>query len=164
MSKIAIYPGTFDPLTNGHLDIVCRSLCVFDNVIIAIAPSVKKNPLFTLDERLAMIQQSIEKMERVQVEAMEYLLADFFREKQGVAVIRGLRAVSDFEYELQMALINKRLNPYLETVFMMPSEENTFLTSSAVREIAYFGGDVSQFVPPLVSHAINAKLKLKMML
>ena len=161
MTKLAIYPGTFDPLTNGHMDIICRSLHIFDGVIISVAPSHKKRPLFTLEERISLIQMATENIPDVQVEGFDGLLANYFRKKkEAVAVVRGLRAVSDFEYELQMALMNQRLNIAIETVFMMPSEENTFLTSTAVKEVAYFGGDIREFVPKVIADALYEKLRV----
>ncbi|HLC15527.1 MAG TPA: pantetheine-phosphate adenylyltransferase [Thermodesulfovibrionia bacterium] len=161
MQRAAIYPGTFDPLTNGHMDIVCRSLHIFDKVIISVAPSYKKQPLFTVEERVELIQKATENMPGVSVEVLKGLLADYFREKQEVvAVVRGLRAVSDFEYELQMALMNQRLNMAIETVFMMPSEENTFLTSTSVKEVAFFGGDIREFVPKIIADALYEKLRI----
>jgi pantetheine-phosphate adenylyltransferase len=159
MSKIGIYPGTFDPLTNGHMDIIRRSRCLFDKLIIAVAPSRKKQPFFTLEERMDFIKESTKNIPCVAIKVLEGLLATFVCEHRGTAVVRGLRAVSDFEYELQMALVNRRLNPNLETVFMMPSEEYTFLTATAVREIAFFGGNIEEFVPQSVADAFNKKLK-----
>ena len=161
MSKTGIYPGTFDPLTNGHMDIIRRSLDLFDRLIVAVAPSRKKKPFFTLQERMYFIKISTAHLENVSVEVLEGLLADFVCSHKGNAVIRGLRAVSDFEYELQMALVNRRLNPNLETVFLMPSEEYTFLTATAVREVAVFGGQIEDFVPPVVRDAFYEKLKKK---
>jgi len=159
-NKIAIYPGTFDPFTNGHLDLVTRSLRTFDEVIIAAAPSLKKNPLFTIDERLKLIRESVKKYRRVSIEIFDGLLVDYVQQKKGTVIIRGLRAVSDFEYELQMALMNRRLNPLIETVFMMPSEEYSFLTATIVKEIASLGGHISELVPPPVEKALKAKFRL----
>lgn len=159
MSKTGIYPGTFDPLTNGHMDIIRRSQCLFDRLIIAVAPSRRKNPFLTLEERIECIEKSTSHLSCVSVIILEGLLADFVCRHKGTAVVRGLRAVSDFEYELQMALINRRLNPNLETVFMMPSEEYTFLTATAVREMAFFGGNIDDFVPPAVRDVFYKKLK-----
>jgi pantetheine-phosphate adenylyltransferase len=159
MKKIAIYPGTFDPFTNGHLDLVVRSLRAFDEVIVAVAPSLKKRPLFSLKERLSLIRKSLQDYERVEIEAFEGLLVDYVERKKGAVIIRGLRAVSDFEYELQMALMNRRLNPKIETVFMMPSEEYSFLTATIVKEIASLGGPVTQLVPPPVEKELKRKFK-----
>jgi pantetheine-phosphate adenylyltransferase len=147
VKKIAIYPGTFDPFTNGHFDLVKRSLRTFDEVIVAVAPSLKKQPLFGIQERLSMIEKSLQNYKRIRIEAFDGLLVDYVRKKKGIAIIRGLRAVSDFEYELQMALMNRRLNQQIETVFMMPSEEYSFLTATIVKEIASLGGSVKDLVP-----------------
>ncbi|MDA8240006.1 MAG: pantetheine-phosphate adenylyltransferase [Nitrospiraceae bacterium] len=157
MKKIAIYPGTFDPFTYGHLDLVRRSLRTFDEVIIAVAPSLKKQPLFTIEERFAMIENSLRGYKRVRIEAFEGLLVDYVRKKKGIAIIRGLRAVSDFEYELQMALMNRRLNQQIETVFLMPSEEYSFLTATIVKEIASLGGPVKDLVPKPVEKELMKK-------
>ncbi len=157
MKTIAIYPGTFDPFTNGHLDLVVRSLRAFDEVVVAVAPSMKKKPLFTIRERLSLIEKSLDGYERVRIEVFDGLLVDYVKSKRGTVIIRGLRAVSDFEYELQMALMNRRLNPEIETVFMMPSEEYSFLTATIVKEIASLGGPVTQLVPAPVEKALKRK-------
>jgi pantetheine-phosphate adenylyltransferase len=159
MKKIAIYPGTFDPFTNGHLDLIVRSLRTFDEVIVAIAPSQKKQPLFSIEERLALVVKSLKNYRRVTVEVFGGLLVEYVKSKKGIAIIRGLRAVSDFEYELQMALMNRRLNPRIETVFMMPSEEYSFLTATIVKEIASLGGPVKQLVPAPVEAALKKKFR-----
>ncbi len=158
--KRGIYPGTFDPITNGHLDLVQRGLRIFDEIIIAVAPSPKKQPLFTLEERLKLIRESVKDLKNVRVEAFNGLLVDYAKSKGGIAIIRGLRAVSDFEYELQMALMNRRLDMSVETVFMMPSEEYSFLTSTIVKEAASFGGSVKGLVPEVVEQALNEKFKV----
>jgi len=160
MKKIAIYPGTFDPITNGHLDLVERCLMIFDEVIIAVAPSHRKQPLFTLKERLRMIISAVKKFKRVRVESFNGLLIEYVRKKKGIAILRGLRAVSDFEYELQMAHMNRRLDTNIETVFMMPSEEYSFLTSSIVKEIASYGGFVKGLVTDDVENALREKFKI----
>ncbi len=160
MTKTAIYPGTFDPLTNGHIDLIQRSLKIFDEVIVAVAGSPKKSPLFTTEERMALIHESIKDFPGSRVEAFNSLLVDYAKEKESVAIVRGLRAVSDFEYELQMALMNRRLNANIETVFMMPSEEYTFLSSTIVKEVASFGGSVKGLVPNPVEKALRKKLEL----
>ncbi|MDH4231795.1 MAG: pantetheine-phosphate adenylyltransferase [Nitrospirota bacterium] len=157
--RIAIYPGTFDPFTNGHLDLVVRGLRIFDEVIVALAPSLKKNPLFSVEERISLIERSLTKYDRVKHEVFEGLLVDYVKEKNGIAIIRGLRAVSDFEYELQMALMNRRLLSEIETVFMMPSEEYSFLTATIVKEIASLGGCVKRLVPLPVEKALKEKFK-----
>jgi pantetheine-phosphate adenylyltransferase len=158
--KIGIYPGTFDPFTNGHFDLVVRSLRIFDEVIVAVAPSLKKEPLFSVKERLVLIEKSLQGNERVTIEEFGGLLVDFVRKTKGAAIIRGLRAVSDFEYELQLALMNRRLNPKIETVFMMPSEEYSFLTATIVKEIASLGGPVKELVPAPVEAALRKKYRL----
>jgi len=159
MKKIAIYPGTFDPFTNGHLDLVVRSLRIFDEVIVAIAPSPKKKPLFSIRERLLMVDKSLRNYDRVTIEVFEGLLVEYVTRKKGIAIIRGLRAVSDFEYELQMALMNRRLDPRIETVFMMPSEEYSFLTATIVKEISSLGGPVTELVPGPVVDALKKKFR-----
>jgi pantetheine-phosphate adenylyltransferase len=159
MKKIAIYPGTFDPFTNGHLDLVRRSLRTFDEVIVAVAPSLKKQPLFTIEERFEMIKKSLRNYRRVKIESFDGLLVDYVKNRGGIAIIRGLRAVSDFEYELQMALMNRRLSPQIETVFMMPSEEYSFLTATIVKEIASLGGPVRELVPKPVERELAKKLR-----
>jgi len=153
--KIAICPGTFDPFTNGHLDLVARGLRIFDEIIVAIAPSFKKKPLFTVEERLAMIKESLKHFDRVRYEVFNSLLVEYVKKEKGIAIIRGLRAVSDFEYELQMALMNRRLHSEIETVFMMPSEEYSFLTATIVKEIASLGGSVRDLVPEPVENALK---------
>jgi pantetheine-phosphate adenylyltransferase len=159
LKRTAIYPGTFDPFTNGHLDLVKRGLGIFDHLIIAVAPSPKKNPLFTVDERLAMIRDTLKGYTRVSMEMFDGLLVDYVTERKGTAIIRGLRAVSDFEYELQMALMNRRLSSDIETVFMMPSEEYSYLTATIVKEIASLGGTVRGLVPPHVDRALRRKIR-----
>ena len=159
MNRIAIYPGTFDPITNGHIDLVQRTLKIFDEVVIAVAPGPKKKPLFTVQERLKLIEQSIEGLEGANTEAFNNLVVDYAKSKKSIALVRGLRAVSDFEYELQMALMNRRLNANVETVFMMPSEEYTFLTSTMIKEVASFGGSVKGLVPDVVERALKEKFK-----
>ncbi|HXX80477.1 MAG TPA: pantetheine-phosphate adenylyltransferase [Thermodesulfovibrionales bacterium] len=158
--KRGIYPGTFDPITNGHLDLVQRGLRIFDEIIVAVAPSPKKQPLFTIEERLKLIREAVKSYKNVQVEAFNGLLVGYAKSKNGVAIIRGLRAVSDFEYELQMALMNRRLDMSVETVFLMPSEEYSFLTSTIVKEAASFGGSVKGLVPDVVEHALKEKFKV----
>lgn len=157
--KIAIYPGTFDPFTNGHLDLVVRGLRIFDEVIVALAPSPKKNPLFTIEERLFLMEKTLNGYDRVRCEVFEGLLVDYVKDCKGLAIIRGLRAVSDFEYELQMALMNRRLRAEIETVFLMPNVEYSFLTATIVKEIASLGGCVKGLVPLPVEKALKEKFK-----
>ncbi|MBF8247231.1 MAG: Phosphopantetheine adenylyltransferase [Bacteroidetes bacterium] len=160
--KIAIYPGTFDPITNGHLDIVQRAARLFDKVIVTIARNSSKNPMFTEQERLALIKAAVKGNKRVEVDVFDGLLVEYARKKKATAIVRGLRAISDFEYEFQMALMNRKLNDQVETVFMMPNAKYTFLNSSIVREIARLGGDVRDFVPPVVQKALAARIKDRM--
>lgn len=155
--KIVIYPGTFDPITNGHLDIIYRALTLFDKVIIGILLNTNKKPLFTTEERLEMIEKSIEGIKNIEVKTFDGLLVNFADEMKASAIIRGLRQVSDFEYEFQMALMNRKLNENISTVFLMPNEKYTYLNSSLIKELARFKADVSDFVPEIV----NRKLKEK---
>jgi pantetheine-phosphate adenylyltransferase len=157
--KIGLYAGTFDPVTNGHLDILTRSLAVFDRIIVAVAESTPKDTLFSVEERVEMVKDATEGMSQVEVTPFSGLLVKFARDKGATAVIRGLRAISDFEYEFQMALMNRRLDKELETVFLMPSEEYTYLNSSLVKSIASAGGEVSQFVPPSVVTKLKSRLE-----
>jgi pantetheine-phosphate adenylyltransferase len=156
--RTVVYPGSFDPVTNGHLDLIHRAARLFDRVIVAIANNEAKQPLFSLKERQAMVRASIGGLANVTVDALTGLLVDYVDEKAGDAVIRGLRAVSDFEFEFQLALMNRKLNDRVETIFMMPKETYTFLSSKIVKEIARLGGDVSAFVPAHVQRALAAKL------
>ncbi len=157
MTTTAIYPGSFDPVTRGHEDVVRRSLAFSDRVIVGVAQNVGKPPLFTLDERLGLLQEVLGEIPNVEVCAFEGLLVDFARKARATLVVRGLRAVSDFEYEFQMALMNRELHRQLETVFLMPAVQLAFLSSSLVREVAQYGGDVSAFVHPTVERALDAK-------
>jgi pantetheine-phosphate adenylyltransferase len=161
MKKIGVYPGTFDPVTYGHIDIIKRSLKVFDKVIVAVAPNPQKAPLFDINERVFMIQEATRGLKNLEIEQFQGLLVEFVKRQSGTAVIRGLRAVSDFEYELQMALMNRKLDPEVETVFMMPSEEYTYLTSSIVKAVASYGGEVKDFVPDVVLKKLKEKLREK---
>lgn len=156
--RTVIYPGSFDPLTNGHLDVLQRATKLFDRVVIAIASSDGKHPLFTLEERLALVRESIRGMAKVEADIFEGLLVDYVQRRSAHAVVRGLRAVSDFEFEFQLALMNRKLNDSFETIFMMPKDTYTFLSSRIVKEIARLGGDVSAFVPDHVRAALLAKL------
>ncbi len=157
MKHVAVYPGTFDPVTNGHIDLVERSLRIFDEVIVAVATNPKKKPLFSLEERIDMFGKSIARHSHVRIEGFDGLLVDYIRQKKAVGIIRGLRAVSDFEYEMQMALMNRRLDDTIETVFLMPNEEYSFITSTIVKEAASYGGDVSSLVPKVVVKNLKKK-------
>lgn len=155
--RIAVYPGTFDPITNGHVDLVSRACPLFDRVVIGVAESAGKGPAFSLDERIAMVRSALRDFRNVEVQGFNCLLAQFVREVGGVVLLRGLRAVSDFEYEFQLASMNRHLVPEVETLFLTPAEQFSFISSSLVREIARLGGDVSGFVHPEVQAALKAK-------
>jgi pantetheine-phosphate adenylyltransferase len=157
--RTVIYPGSFDPLTNGHLDVVQRATKLFDRVIVAVARSEGKHPLFSLEERMQMVARAIKQLPHVEADAFDGLLIEYVERRSAQAVIRGLRAVSDFEFEFQLALMNRKLNERIETIFMMPKDTYTFLSSRIVKEIANLGGDVSEFVPAHVRVALAEKLK-----
>ena len=159
MIRRAIYPGSFDPITNGHLDVIDRARKLFDEVIVAVAHNDQKQPLFSLDERLELLQATIGKLKNVEIAPLDGLLVDFAMARKASAVIRGLRAISDFEFEFQMALMNRKLEATVETIFLMPKEEYTYLSSRIVKEIARLGGDVAKFVPARVAKALRMKLK-----
>ena len=159
MTKKAIYPGTFDPITNGHVDIITRAACMFDKVIMAIAASPGKKPLFSLDERVDMARQATAHLTNVEVVGFSDLMANFARDQKANLLIRGLRAVADFEYEMQLAQMNRHLMPDLESVFLMPSKEWSFISSSLVKEVARHHGDVTHFLPAQVHQALLAKLQ-----
>jgi pantetheine-phosphate adenylyltransferase len=156
---LAVYPGSFDPITNGHVDILRRSFKIFDQVVVALAENVRKAPLFSLDERRAMIAAAIGDNPKLEVDAFQGLLADYCRRRGAAVVIRGLRAVADFEYEFQLAHMNRRLAPDVETMFLMTGEESFYVSSSLVKEVALMGGDVSRMVPPGVAAALTEKRK-----
>jgi pantetheine-phosphate adenylyltransferase len=156
--RTVIYPGSFDPLTYGHLDLVRRAARLFDRVIVAVADNDSKHPLFTLEERQDLVLRSVRGIARVEVDTFDGLLVDYVSRRGGQAVIRGLRAVSDFEFEFQLALMNRKLNEHVETIFMMPKDTYTFLSSRVVKEIARLGGNVSPFVPPPVRKALQIRL------
>ncbi|ENY72986.1 pantetheine-phosphate adenylyltransferase [Aeromonas diversa] len=158
MSHRVIYPGTFDPITNGHTDLIERAAHLFDEVIVGVAASPSKRPLFDLDERVALTREVSSHLPNVTVVGFSGLLVDFAKAHQANVLIRGLRAVSDFEYEFQLANMNRRLMPTLESVFLTPAEENSFISSTLVKEVALHGGDIGQFVDPRVGKAIAAKL------
>ena len=157
MTRIAVYPGSFDPPTRGHTDLISRSLALADQVIVAIATNPNKQPLFSVEERLTMLRAATGNEARIRYESFEGLLADFARKVGAHMIVRGLRAVSDFEYEFQMALMNRQLHPSLETVFLVPSIETTYVSSSLVREVARYGGDVGSMVHPSVAEALRRR-------
>lgn len=157
--RIAIYPGSFDPPTLGHLDLVERASQIFDRIIVAVARNVTKQALFTFDERIEMLKEMVEPISNVEVDSFEGLSVDFARRKGAIALLRGLRVVSDFELELTMAINNHKLNEHVDTVLLMPSEPYLFLSSRLVKEIAGFGGTVSHYVTPEVDRKLRAKLK-----
>ncbi|HEU4565376.1 MAG TPA: pantetheine-phosphate adenylyltransferase [Gemmatimonadaceae bacterium] len=157
MSRIAIYAGSFDPITRGHEDVIRRSFVFVDRLVVAVATNVAKQPLLSVEERVRLIRCAVGDEPRVEVRQFEGLLVDFARSIGATMTIRGLRAVSDFEYEFQMALMNRHLMPELETLFMVPSLDRTYVSSSLVREVARFGGDISAFVRPEVARALEAR-------
>ena len=156
--RLAIYPGSFDPITNGHVDVIARAATLFDQVIVAAARNDAKQGMFSMDERVAMLEQVTARFENVKVAAFDGLLVEFARKQGATAVVRGLRAISDFEFEFQMALMNRKLEPGVETVFLTPREEYTYLSSRIVKEIARLGGPVDAFVPEPVVAALRKKL------
>lgn len=155
--RTAIYPGSFDPLTNGHLDVVRRAAKLFDRVIVAVAQNDGKHPVFTLEERLALVKKAVKPLANVEADLFDGLLVEYVARRKAQAIVRGLRAVSDFEFEFQLALMNRKLDESIETIFMMPKDTYTFLSSRIVKEIARLGGDVSQFVPSHVQEALARK-------
>lgn len=156
-----LYPGTFDPITNGHVDLVTRAVKLFDEVVIAVASGHHKKPLFNFEERVALVETVFADLPQVSVIGFEGLLVDFMREKNATAVLRGLRAMSDFEYEFQLANMNRELDENFEAVFLTPSQNYSFISSTMIREIAKLGGDVSKFVPDCVAEAFTQKLDVK---
>jgi pantetheine-phosphate adenylyltransferase len=157
--SIAVYPGTFDPITNGHADIVRRALKLFDQVVVALADNPRKRPLFSRKERERLIHETLASDAGVEVDSFSGLLVDYVRRRGAKFVIRGLRAVADFEYEFQFAHMNRQLAPEVETIFLMTNEDNFFVSSSLVREVAEMGGDIRRVVPPVVAAALKKKLK-----
>ena len=155
---VAVYPGSFDPLTNGHLDIIRRGTRLFDRLLVAILENEGKSPLFTVAERVDLIKRCTEDMAGVEVHSFSGLLVDFMRAHNATVVVRGIRAVSDYEYELQMALMNRELSPMTETIFMLPAVEYTYVSSRLVKEVFRLGGDVGRLVPPLVLESLRARL------
>ena len=157
--KIGVYPGTFDPITNGHVDLITRSLRLFDRVYVAVALNPQKHPVFDLDERVEMVRVATKDLPHVEVEPFHGLLVQFVRERGAHAIIRGLRAVFDFELELQVALMNRNLDPSAETVFLMPSQEYIYLTSTIIKEVARLGGDLKDLLHPEIARRVAAKLR-----
>ena len=160
MKRMAIYPGSFDPVTNGHLDIIERGLKLFDKIIVAILHNPSKNPLFSLEERVELLKESLKDLPNIEVDTFSGLLVDYASQKKANAILRGMRAVSDFEYEFQLALMNRRLNRKVETVFLMTGLRWIFTSSSIIKEAASFGGQVDHMVPPVVYKKLQEKFKL----
>lgn len=160
MKRLAIYPGSFDPITNGHLSIIRRGLEVFDGLVVAVANNVAKTPLFSVKERMDLMREAVGGDERVELDTFDGLLVDYARRRDVFVVLRGLRAVSDFEYEFQLANMNRKLEPRLDTLFMMTGEDSFYISSRFVREVATLGGDVSSMVPPNVSRALRQRFPL----
>lgn len=159
MAKVAIYPGSFDPITFGHLDLIQRATKMFDRVWVAVAHDVEKKPLFSVTERVAMVRAAVKGLRQVQVEDFHGLLVNYARRRKATIVVRGLRAVSDFEFEFQLALMNRKLDKRIETMFLMPKDEYTFISSRLVKAVASLGGDVSAFVPRAVESAMREKFR-----
>ena len=157
--RTAIYPGSFDPLTNGHLDVIERAVKLFDHVIVAVAKNESKQPLFTLEERADLVRRCIQHIPNTEVDSFDGLLVEYANQRKAQAIVRGLRAISDFEFEFQLALMNRKLNEKVETIFMMPKDTYTFLSSRIIKEIARLGGDITAFVPAQVRTALLEKLK-----
>ena len=155
--KTVIYPGTFDPVTNGHIDVIKRAIDLFDKVVVTVARNPVKTPLFTVEERLIMLRECLDLFPNVSVDSFEGLVVDHAKEVGAIGIIRGLRAVSDFEYEFQMALMNRKLDDKLRTIFLMPHEKYTYLNSTIIRNLTQFDSDVSDFVPPIVSKMLKIK-------
>lgn len=160
MNRLAIYPGSFDPITNGHLDIIKRGLRLFDKIIVAILINPAKNPLFDVTERIDMLKESLKDLSNIEVDTFSGLLVDYAAQKNAHAILRGMRAVSDFEYEFQLALMNRRLNRNVETVFLMTGLQWIFTSSSIIKEAASFGGEIDHMVPPVVLDKLKEKFRL----
>lgn len=161
LERIAIYPGSFDPITNGHVGIIQRSLRIFDRVVVGVLRNISKKPLFNVEERSAMIQETFLDEPRVEVDTFEGLLVTYAEQKGAVAIVRGLRAIADFEYELQMSNMNRRLAPEVTTIFLMAEDRHAYISSSLIKEVAALGGDVHGLVPPSVEHRLMAALQTK---
>jgi pantetheine-phosphate adenylyltransferase len=159
MEKIAICPGSFDPVTLGHIDIIKRASKMFDKVVVSVLVNPDKKPSFSIDERISLLQEATSDLTNIEIESFNGLLATYAKEKNAVAVVKGLRAMSDFEYEFQMALTNKKLNPDLETIFLTTNTQYMYLSSSMVKQVASFGGDISDFVPVCLYDKIYSRLK-----
>ncbi|HPS20729.1 MAG TPA: pantetheine-phosphate adenylyltransferase [Candidatus Omnitrophota bacterium] len=159
MNRIAVYPGTFDPVTFGHLDIIKRASLLFDKVYVAVAHSTIKSPMFSVQERKVMLEEAVRGYKNVEVEDFKGLVVDYAVKRSAKAMIRGIRMISDFEYEFQMALTNRKMNTHIETIFMMPNESYSYLSSKLIKEIASMGADVSAFVPALVQKRLKGKYK-----
>jgi pantetheine-phosphate adenylyltransferase len=157
--RTAIYPGSFDPLTNGHLDVIERAVKLFDRVVVAVAKNESKQPMFSLEERLELVRKAIKNIPSAEADSFDSLLVNYVERQKAQAIVRGLRAISDFEFEFQLALMNRKLNEKVETIFMMPKDTYTFLSSRIIKEIARLNGDVSSFVPAHVRSALLEKLK-----
>jgi pantetheine-phosphate adenylyltransferase len=155
-----IYPGTFDPVTYGHIDVIKRAIDLFDEVVVTVARNPSKRPLFTVSERLEMLQDSLKEFDKVVIDSFDGLIVDHAREVGAIGIIRGLRAISDFEFEFQMALTNRKLDDNLRTIFLMPHEKYTYLNSTIVRNLAQFHGDINEFVPPIVVKKLEEKVSL----
>jgi len=158
MATLAIYPGSFDPLTNGHVDIISRGARLFDRIVVAILKNAEKQPLFTTDERVEIARAVFKQQRNVEVDTFDGLLVDYVERRKAQVIVRGLRAVSDFEFEFQMALMNQRLNPHIETVFMMPAEQYTYISSRLIKEVFSLGGRVHGLVPELVEERLREKV------
>ena len=158
--KIAVYPGSFDPITNGHVDLIERALCIFDKLIVAVAQHLDKSPLFTMEERFEMVKEVTKKHDRVIVDQISGLTVDYVKQQGASIIVRGLRAISDFEFELQMALMNRKLDNEIETVFLMPNIQYSYIRSSLVKEVASLGGNLDGLVPDLVIRKLEEKFSL----
>jgi pantetheine-phosphate adenylyltransferase len=157
--RTAIYPGSFDPLTNGHLDVIERAVKLFDRVVVAVAKNEDKQPMFSLEERVDLVREAIKHIPNAEVDSFDRLLVDYVNQRNAQAIVRGLRAISDFEFEFQLALMNRKLNEKVETIFMMPKDTYTFLSSRIIKEIARLGGDISAFVPAHVRTVLIERFK-----
>lgn len=158
MSKIAVYPGSFDPVTNGHLDLIERALNIFDNIIVAVAEHSRKSLFFTVEERVQMLKEVVKNFRNVQIDTFSGLLVNYARKQNAKVIIRGVRAMTDFEYEFQMALMNRKLDGKIETIFLMPNEIYSYVSSSVIKEIASYGGNINGLVPDIVKNKIAVKL------